>query len=420
MFGPTHANTATSSCPTTSLDSSCVGEDVVNEQARNSAAIDISIAELTEIDYNQLQQLLCSHIDCQSNERELETRMSAPFFPSGNLSNAHCPSTGVSEGQDECPVVWQPTDNNQTLVHIDCQELRMMLSESGLPPPSGDMAEKHPNNTSGDSLGAVPKRVKPTSDIIERNKENENLGCLSETRMKSTVRVRLEDRFTSLPTDTPRCTEMPEASVTAKNLVTLIHHPSQLIAIQQPGKWTPLVKNKAALSTLKLVNSNINLQSTTPSRNADHSLTQPNSSLNCRASCPLLEAARNQEISLAQGFSFCYQQDSELAKQNLSSRNNLLPGEVLIKVEDTLCKQSIKKRSRSCIQQSGNNMERRVLGDISNTCRGTPWIATQGNTAEQVSDSKQTGLSQRRERHNRMERDRRSLKLFSVGELVGD
>ncbi|XP_069607253.1 transcription factor-like 5 protein [Ranitomeya imitator] len=403
----TQAYTATSTCPVTPSGSfSSVGEDVVNVQAPNIADSDLGIVELSEPEYTQLHQLLCSHVEYESNEGDVGTRLSTPFVPSSNMPNAsQYPLPSGSEVQSGLPVVYQPTDNNkvhtnQALVHVDFRELRMMML-------SDDMTEKHPNDTSGDSLGAVPKRVKPISDIIELNKENENLGFLSETRMKSTVRVRLEDIFNRLPTDVPRRTEAPESSVNANNLVTFFRNPSPVIGTQQPGKWTPLLKNKATLSTLKLVNPNLNLQDTTPLRNADPHLTQPSSSLNWGASCPLLEAAKNQEISLSQDFSFCYQQDIESAKQNLKSENNLFPKKVLIKVQDTLCKQSIKKRSRSRIQQLGNDMERRVLSDIKNTSQGTPWIATQENTAEKVSDSKQIGLFQRRERHNRMERDRR-------------
>ncbi|XP_073437025.1 transcription factor-like 5 protein [Dendrobates tinctorius] len=414
MFEPTQAHTAASTCPAASSDpSSCVGEDVVNVQAPSIADTDLGIVELSESEYTQLHQLLCSHTDCQSNEGDGATRMSIPFVPSSNLPNApQYPSTSGSEGQSGLPVVYPLTDDNKvhtnpTLVHVDFQGLKvMMLGDSSLPPPSGDMAEKHLNNASGDSLGATPMRVKSISDIIELNKENENLGFLSETRMKSTVRVRLEDIFNRLPTDVPRCTEAPESSVNANTLVTIFRHPSPVIGTQQPGKWTPLVKNKAALSTLQLVNPNLNLQDTTPLRNADPHLTQPSSALNWGASCPLLEAAKNQEISLSRDFSFCYQQDIESAKQNLKSENNLFPTKVLIKVDDTLCKQPVKKRSRSRIYQLVNNMERRVLSDIKNTSQGMPLVAPQGNTAE-VSDSKQIGLSLRRERHNRMERDRR-------------
>ncbi|XP_075702854.1 transcription factor-like 5 protein [Rhinoderma darwinii] len=414
MFRSTPAHPTTSSCPAGSTDSStvitCAGEGGVNDQASNFTAAELNIVELTEIEYTQLHQLLYSHTDSQSNEGDVEARMSAPFFTSTNLSNApQYQSTSLAtSGQDVRPVVCQSAvssesniiSTNQTLGHVGFQELRMMmLSESSLPPPSGNMAEKHPNNTSGDSSEAGPIRV---SDGIRLN---EDLGHMSEPRTKSTVRVRLEDRFNSVSTDVPRCTEMPETAVTANNLVTIIRHPSQLIGTQQPGKCPPLVKNKAASSSLQLVHSGINLQNTTPIGNADPSQTQTNSSLNCGASCPLLEAAKNQEISLSRGFSFCYQQDIESSKQNLGSQNKSLPGEVLIKVEDPLIKQSIKKRSR--IHQENTDMERRVLSDIRNICQGAPWAPTQIKTAEQAPDNKLAGTSQRRERHNRMERDRR-------------
>ncbi|XP_044155587.1 transcription factor-like 5 protein [Bufo gargarizans] len=422
MFEPTQDHRATPGCPTESSDSvASTGEDVVIERAVDFTAADLSIVELTEIEYTQLQQFLYSQIDSQSNEGDVETRRSTPFLPSSNLSNAPqyqstSLNTGSCEGENVCPIICQSvvsTDNNimnanQTIGHVDFQELRlMMLNESSLAPSSGNIAEKHPNNTSGDISGAGPMRVRSASDIIGLNKENENFGCMSEPRTRSTVRVRLEDRFNSLATDIPRCTEMLDTGATTNNLVNIVHQPLQLIGTQQLGKCSPLVKNKAASSSLHLVYSGINLQNTTPAGNSDPLLTQTSSSLNSGASCPLLEAAKNHEISLSRGYSFCYQQGIESAKQNLGPQNKPLPEVVSIKVEDTLHKQSIQKRSCTRIRQADTDMERRILNDIGNTCQVAPWAPTRGNTAEKGSDNKQTGLSQRRERHNRMERDRR-------------
>ncbi|KAM3922986.1 transcription factor-like 5 protein [Leptodactylus fuscus] len=197
------------------------------------------------------------------------------------------------------------------------------------------------------------------------------------------------------------------------SLMTAIHHP-QLKGSQQSDNCSPLAKKKAAPYSLQLARSGTNLQSTTPTGNADPSFAQTTSSLNCGASCPLLEAAKNQEISLSQGFSFCYQQDIKSAKQNLVPRRKSLSEEVLDKVEDTLSKPLIKKRSRSHTQ-SYIDMEGRVLSDIKNTCQGAP----RAPSSDPTHDIKQTGLSQRRERHNRMERDRRHRIRVCCDELNG-
>ncbi|XP_071967044.1 transcription factor-like 5 protein isoform X2 [Engystomops pustulosus] len=382
MFEPTEGHPITSSCPTGSSDSFiCTSDDMVNEQVTNYSATDLNVVELTEIEYTQLQQLLCSH----SSEAAQETRMSAPyFFPCDHFSsvpqdqsNHH--TTSSCEGQNVPPGVCQSvvcTDGNivranQVIGHGDFPELRMMLlSEFSLPSTNG---KKPLGNIRVGSSGAGLTQVKPVSNVIGLNKENENLDHTTEPRTKSTVRVRLEDRFNSLQTDVPRCTEMVETAVTANNLVSLIHPPLQILGSQQPSKCTPLTS----------------------------------SSLNCGATCPLLEAAKNQEISLSQSFSSCYQQGPKSAKQNLLPSDKLLSEDIFIKVEGTSYKRSIKKRSRSHLRQANTEMERRVLGDIRNTCQGTPWAATADHTAEQVSDARQTCMSQRRERHNRMERDRR-------------
>ncbi|KAG9474537.1 hypothetical protein GDO78_004698 [Eleutherodactylus coqui] len=412
MFEPTQTPPMTSSCSGSSTN---VDGGVVNERATNFTPADI--VDLSEMEYTQLQQLLCLHVDSQSNEGDAEMRTTAPFLPSSNATQY--PSTSLttsgSEGQNIYPVV-SANNNlvpaNQTLGHIDFQQLRvMMIRESGLPPPSGNVAEKHPDNTAGDSSGAGPMWVRPASDVIGLDKENENLGCISEPRTKSTVRVRLEDRFNSPPTDVPSVSPS-----LFRSLVTIIRHPSQLLGPQQLSKCTPIVKSKVASSSLQLLYSSFNLQNTNPG-NADPSLTQANCSLNCGASCPLRQrpdTAKNPEISQSRGFSLCYKQDLESGKQSLGPRNKLPPEDILAIVGETPC---VKKRRRSRVRQSDTDMERRVLSDIKNIPQGTPRPPRPEHTAEQGADNKRASLFQRKERHNRMERDRRRRIKLCCDEL---
>ncbi|KAL6031817.1 hypothetical protein STEG23_030793 [Scotinomys teguina] len=237
-----------------------------------------------------------------------------------------------------------------------------------------------------------------------------------ETRAKPTVRVRLEDRFNSMPVEpsAPRGAEPGESGVALNNLVTLIRHPSELMNVplhQQQNKCTTLVKNKTAAATTAL-QFTYPLFTSACSTGGNASLAQTQSSSN---SCSILEAAKHQDIGLPRAFSFCYQQEIESTKQTGGSRNKALPEQVWIKVgEEALCKQAINKRNRSRIRQLDTSVERRALGEIQNvgessTASQGTWQSSessQSNLGEQTQSGPQGGRSQRRERHNRMERDR--------------
>uniref|UniRef100_A0A8C6QP31 Transcription factor-like 5 (basic helix-loop-helix) n=1 Tax=Nannospalax galili TaxID=1026970 RepID=A0A8C6QP31_NANGA len=246
-----------------------------------------------------------------------------------------------------------------------------------------------------------------------------------EARAKPTVRVRLEDRFNSMPAEppAPRGAEPAESGVALNNLVTLIRHPSELMNVplhQQQNKCTTLVKDKTAATAA--------LQFTYPlftsacATGGNASLAQTQSSSN---SCSILEAAKHQDIGLPRAFSFCYQQELESTKQTGGSRNKALPEQVWIKVGEALCKQAINKRNRSRIRQLDTSVERRALGEIQNVGEGSTasqgtWQSSessQSNLGEQTQSGSQGGRSQRRERHNRMERDRRRRIRICCDEL---
>lgn len=83
--------------------------------------------------------------------------------------------------------------------------------------------------------------------------------------------------------------------------------------------------------------------------------------------------------------------------------------------EEALCKQVVNKRSRSRIHQPDTDVQRRALGEIQNVGEGSAatqdaWQSVESSQAslgEQAQSGPPGGRSQRRERHNRMERDRR-------------
>uniref|UniRef100_A0A674G9M5 Transcription factor like 5 n=1 Tax=Taeniopygia guttata TaxID=59729 RepID=A0A674G9M5_TAEGU len=375
-------------------------DSAFGEQNLGFATPEASLVEMMDIEYTQLQHILCSHTEAQSSEGEVEARLSAFSSPGPSADpplQQPSPSTSQDGGssnssgnQSVCPVTCQsglPCDNywpssNPHLGYADLQELRMMLlSESNLP---ANQREKAPNSSGSVEVpGCSVAKAKQGENFLGENKENvfvENLALAPEVRSKPAVRARLEDRFNSSPTENPRCQEPQESGVTLNNLVTLIRQPSEVVGV-------PLHQQGNSAN--------------------------PSQAQTCGTSCTILEAAKHQDLGIPKTFPFIYQ-EGESTKQTVGTINKALPEEVWIKVGDTLCKQAI-NRSCSRINLLDSNMDRKPLGEIRNTrdnnqstaAAQSPWQSAQPSSSVQVQSGSQDGSAQRRERHNRLERDRR-------------
>ncbi|XP_004841084.1 transcription factor-like 5 protein isoform X2 [Heterocephalus glaber] len=378
------------------------GDAALGESGLSFTTTDLSLVEMTEVEYTQLQHILYSHMEAADGE--LEARLGSALLGGPGAGAAGAQSSAPPGYPVLCPPL---AADAPCLGHVDLQELRMMLlGEAGA-------AEKMPGGLDG---GRARART-------EGGAAKEGAGAAGpegapEARAKPAVRVRLEDRFSSIPA------EPPEPGVALNNLVTLIRHPSELMNVplhQQQNKCTTLVKNKTTAATPAL-QFTYPLFTSSCSTGGNSSLSQTQSSSN---SSNVLEAAKHQDIGLPRAFSFCYQQEIESTKQTLGSRNKTLPEQVWIKVGEALCKQAINKRNRSRIRQLDTSIERRALGEIQNVGEGS--TATQGtwqssessqsNLGDQTQSGHQGGRSQRRERHNRMERDRRRRIRICCDEL---
>ncbi|XP_031982434.1 transcription factor-like 5 protein [Corvus moneduloides] len=402
------------------------------EQNLGFATPEASLVEMMDIEYTQLQHILCSHTEAQSSEGEVEARLSA-FSSPGPSADAPLqqpsPSTSQDGGssnssgnQSVCPVTCQsglPCDSywpssNPHLGYADLQELRMMLlSESSLP---ANQREKAPNSSSVEVSGCSVVKAKQGENFLGENKENifvENSALAPEVRSKPAVRARLEDRFNSSSTENPRCQEPQESGVTLNNLVTLIRQPSEVVGVplhQQGNRCAALGKNKAVPAThsLPFTYPFFTMNACSAAGGAN-----PSQAQTCGTSCTILEAAKHQDLGIPKTFPFLYQ-EVESTKQTVGAINKALPEEVWIKVGDTLCKQAI-NRSCSRINLLDPNMDRKPLGEIrnardsnqSNAAAQGPWQSAQSSSSVQVQSGSQDGSAQRRERHNRLERDRR-------------
>ncbi|XP_077808276.1 transcription factor-like 5 protein isoform X1 [Macaca mulatta] len=397
------------------------GDAALGEQGLSFTTTDLSLVEMTEVEYTQLQHILYSHMEAAA-DGELETRLNSALLaaagPGAGAGAGGFAAGGLGGAAPVYPVLCPSAlaADAPCLGHIDFQELRMMLlSEAGAAektPGGGDGARARADGAAKEGAGAAAAGPEGAP----------------EARAKPAVRVRLEDRFNSIPAEpppAPRGPEPPEPGVALNNLVTLIRHPSELMNVplhQQQNKCTTLVKNKTAATTTALQFTYPLFTTNACSTSGNSNLSQTQSSSN---SCSVLEAAKHQDIGLPRAFSFCYQQEIESTKQTLGSRNKALPEQVWIKVgEEALCKQAL-KRNRSRMRQLDTNVERRALGEIQNVGEGA--TATQGawqssessqsNLGEQAQSGPQGGRSQRRERHNRMERDRRRRIRICCDEL---
>ncbi|XP_055964114.1 transcription factor-like 5 protein [Sorex fumeus] len=428
----------------------------LGEAGLSFTTTDLSLVEMTEVEYTQLQHILYSHMEAADGE--LEARLNSAFlaaaapgaaaaaaaaagggggggFAGAGGAAAAAAAAAAGGAAPVYPVLCPPAladggfaGANPCLGHIDFQELRMMLlSEAAAPPP-----EKTP---------AEPGAPRPKPDAKEHaaGAAAGEAGAAAEARAKPAVRVRLEDRFNSIPAaaaaapappPAPRAPEPPpEPGVaTLNNLVTLIRHPSELVNVPlhaPPGKCTALVKNKTTTAAAAATA----LQFTYPLFTANACGAAGGGgvapSQSSGGSCSVLEAAKHQDLGLPRAFSFCYQQEIESTKQTLGTRNKALPEQVWIKVGEALCKQAINKRNRSRIRQLDASVERRALGEIQNVGEGTSgaqgaWPSAESSQCalgEQSQSGPQGGRSQRRERHNRMERDRRRRIRICCDEL---
>nr|XP_058929977.1 transcription factor-like 5 protein [Kogia breviceps] len=171
----------------------------LGEAGQSFTTTDLSLVEMTEIEYRQLQHILYSHVEEAAADGELETRLNSAFLAAAAPGAAAGGFAAARGAPPVYPVLCPPAladgsfaGANQCLGHIDFQELRMMLlSEAGAPP----AAEKTPG---ADGPGAGTTRPKAPDGAGKENVEG-----APETRAKSAVRVRLEDRFNSIPPEPP-------------------------------------------------------------------------------------------------------------------------------------------------------------------------------------------------------------------------
>ncbi|KAM4692002.1 transcription factor-like 5 protein [Rhinophrynus dorsalis] len=390
-------------------------EPMIKEQTPGFTTTELNMVEMTEIEYTQLQQILCSHMESQPSDGEMETRLGSAFFTASNPSSLpQFQSTSIKKqtgftstsagGQNVHSVICQSSESNvlntsQSLGHIDFQELRMMMMQGETSLPANPST-----NTTDIRCGDLSERNNMRVWYADRNnKENNNLVPVSESRSKSAVCVRLEDRFNSMETETSKREELQKPGVTLNNVLTLVSHPVQLMGVQQQGKFPAVVKNKSTTAmsavqfTYPMFTANV-----CSSVSGSSAQTQTYSSASSGGCGPILKADKQEDMSVP--LPFCYKQKMDSTKVALASQNKDAPEKVWVKLG------AVNKRSRSRVDAS---VERNALRDIKNVLGSENAGPAKSSSSPPATASKQVPVnqqrnpSQRREKHNLMERDRR-------------
>ncbi|KAK2110320.1 Transcription factor-like 5 protein [Saguinus oedipus] len=187
------------------------GDAAPGEPGLSFTTTDLSLVEMTEVEYTQLQHILYSHMEAAA-DGELETRLNSALLAAAGPGAGGFAAGGLGAAAPVYPVLCPPAlaADAPCLGHIDFQELRMMLlSEAGAvekTPGGGDGARARADGAAkeGVSAGAAGPEAAP------------------EARAKPAVRVRLEDRFNSIPAEpppAPRGAEPPEPGVALNKCV---------------------------------------------------------------------------------------------------------------------------------------------------------------------------------------------------------
>lgn len=189
----------------------------LGEAGLSFTTTDLSLVEMTEVEYTQLQHILYSHMEAAA-EGELETRLNSAFLAAGGATAGGATAAGGGAAP-VYPLLCPPAladgggfaGANPCLGHIDFQELRMMLLSEAGAPPAAAAAEKTPG-----ADGPGPGAARPKAPDAAGKENAAAAEGAPEARAKSAVRVRLEDRFNSMPAEAPsapRGAEPPEPGV---------------------------------------------------------------------------------------------------------------------------------------------------------------------------------------------------------------
>ncbi|MBN3280782.1 TCFL5 protein, partial [Polyodon spathula] len=402
---------------------------LTNEQGLTFST-DLNLVEMTEVEYTQLQHIIYSQMEAQVDlEGAAESRLNPGVFTTSSPSNQtvcqpsnpqhlEYPTNAVnpsvyctSSSQPDLASDARFITANSNHGHVDFQELKMILmSDSTLN--NAVLTEKTPTNC-GEAPVTNLAKARHAEGMCKEHRvfPIENAKATAESRPNPAARVRLEKRF--YPSEVSRHQEPPESSAALSNFLTMLHQPSELIGVSlqsQPNKCNTMSKNKTAPTSATVEFSHplfgANMCNSVGSFNTTNAQ-------NIGSLSQMLESAKHHELVIPRNFTFSYQQERETTKKTVTNQTQQVLEHVWVKLEEeTSHKHTANKRTRTRGRQA--NTERRALHDIQNVPASQPTRAATSTRKKSIQEGEN---SQRRERHNCMERDRRRRIRICCDEL---
>ncbi|XP_062397748.1 transcription factor-like 5 protein [Sardina pilchardus] len=375
---------------------------VSNEQGQVLSS-EFSLLEMTEVEYTHLQHIIQSHIEAQAAEQEAsgEIRTNSAIYSEGRASSHHHSETDYTANSPPsspavmCQASTQPSssDVRYTISGIsqeggmDIQEIKMVLVSD---PVDDDVntGERTPTSC-GEVPGSVLAKVRCAMEASRDHVEtcDHRSAPVLESRPNPPARVRLEKRFNCSPCDVSR----QQDSAALNTLLTMLQHSSEATGIamhSQADKWIKSDRNPTIECPYPYGGNFFNAVGNTRGQGL--------------GGLPHMhDGNKHSELIIPKNFTFSYRHErgtDATAKAPCFVRTDASDAQLCVKPENgTVGKQYTLKRART------RGSRAHVPGIIQHTA--DPRVVAPGKPGRRTGPPMES--TQRRERHNSKERDRR-------------
>ncbi|KAJ8403935.1 hypothetical protein AAFF_G00342850 [Aldrovandia affinis] len=340
----------------------------------------LNLVEMTDMEYMHLQHTIYSQMEAQSEEKVPGDAASSP------------------------PAIHTSADPEMD-VEYTAKAPSPTVGQSNTPPPESQYLSTSSDQQSNFqeikvSLMCDPDHLPDRTPTTYGESPEPVLARAAEMRRNAPARVRLESRFTCRPRQQESRHDQPTAQ---NSVLSKLHHPAEILAAA--------IQSQSSSLNLGRANSTVSWPVEFPYPalygSMYNSMAGLSQSQGIGSISHVLEAAKDQDVIIPRNISFTYQQDAGPAKSALCNENEqAVEPNIWIKTEEEELYMPPARQDRSqqtCPEHSAlNNIQNAVMANSHETFQ-KPW-----DTGDN---------SQRRERHNAMERDRRQRIRICCDEL---
>ncbi|KAM4610597.1 transcription factor-like 5 protein [Polymixia lowei] len=368
---------------------------------------DLSLMEMTEVEYTCLQHIIQTHMEAQGADPDgSDARFHPTILGLGGLAiqpvttKSDAGSTVISPSPTIQAIDLSTSHNEQSAISdasqqetVDIQKMKMILTWNT----GGILGQKTPA-TCGEDPVSVLARVKSEVSVTQAE-QPANSSASFLTRPHPSARVCLEKRFSCMPDDIPR--QQDAQSTVLSNFLAMLKQSTEA----REASMHPQMQN-----WLRSDQSNpIEL-----SKPYGGSMFNPIAGM-CGQVCGhiphIVEPNKHQGLIVPKNFSFSYCPERVATKAQSISRTNTTGEQQWLKVEnDAVAKPAAPKRARA---QGPQNLKAANTASYSER----PKVSGKAVSSTGMRTGPPVERSQRRERHNSKERDRRKRIRLSCDEL---